>query len=91
MTANAENIETNDDEEKIENKGGIEIGKGKDEDDRWSMHLALGVNIPTGAPDGVEFATFRSWAFSFAKSTNSWNEKNSKLSAATTKTPSSFE
>lgn len=65
MTANAENIVTNDDEEQIENKGGIEIRKGKDEDDRWSMHLALGVNIPTGAPDGVEFAPFRSWEFNW--------------------------
>ena len=65
MTANAETIVTNDDEEQIENKGGIDLGKGKDEDDRWSMHLALGVNIPTGAPDGVEFAPFRSWEFNW--------------------------
>jgi hypothetical protein len=62
MTANAETVVNNDDDdEQIENKGGIELGKGKDEDDRWSMHLALGVDIPTGAPSGVEFAPFRSW------------------------------
>ncbi len=65
MTANAETIVINDDVEEIENKGGIEIGKGKDGNDRWSMHLALGVNIPTGAPDGVEFAPFRSWEFNW--------------------------
>ena len=65
MTANAETIVTNDDEEKIENKGGIEIGKGKDENDRWSTHFALGVDIPTGAPSGVEFAPFRSWEFNW--------------------------
>jgi hypothetical protein len=61
MTANAENIVTNDDDEQIENTGGVKIGKGKDDDDRWSMHFAVGVDIPTGAPDGVEFAPFRSW------------------------------
>lgn len=62
MTANAETVVNNDDDdEQIENKGGIELGNGKDEDDRWSMHLALGVDIPTGAPSGVEFAPFRSW------------------------------
>ena len=62
MTAHAETLVTNDDEDKqIENKGGVELGKGKDEDDRWSMHLAVGVDIPTGAPDGVDFAPFRSW------------------------------
>ena len=62
MTANAETVANNDDdEEQIENKGGIELGKGKDEDDRWSMHFAFGVDIPTGAPSGVEFAPFRSW------------------------------
>ena len=65
MTANAETIVINDDEEQIENKGGIELGKGKDDDDRWSMHFALGVDIPTGAPDGVEFAPFRSWEFNW--------------------------
>ena len=60
MTAHAETLVTNDDEDKqIENKGGVELGK--DEDDRWSMHLAVGVDIPTGAPDGVDFAPFRSW------------------------------
>ena len=61
MTAHAETLVTNDDDNQIENKGGIDLGKGKDEDDRWSMHFAVGVDIPTGAPDGVDFAPFRSW------------------------------
>ena len=66
MTAHAENIVINDDdEEEIENKGGVELGKGKDDNDRWSMHFALGVDIPTGAPSGVEFAPFRSWEFNW--------------------------
>lgn len=65
MTANAETIVTNDDDNQIENKGGIDLGKGKDDNDRWSMHFAFGVDIPTGAPDGVEFAPFRSWEFNW--------------------------
>ena len=51
MTANAETMTfsaANDDD-----KGGIDLGKGKDEDDRWSMHFNVGVDVPTGAPDGM--------------------------------------
>ena len=65
MTSNAETVVSNDDEEQIENKGGIELGKGKDDNDRWSMHFAFGVDIPTGAPSDVEFAPFRSWEFNW--------------------------
>ena len=43
--------------------GGVKVADGKDADDRWSLHLNLGVNIATGAPDGVDFAPFRSWEF----------------------------
>lgn len=41
--------------------GGVTIGTGADDNDRFSMHLSVGVDIPTGAPDGVDFAPFRSW------------------------------
>ena len=61
MTAHAETIVNNDGEDQIENNGGVGLGKGKDDDDRWSMHFAVGVDIPTGAPDGMDFAPFRSW------------------------------
>lgn len=43
------------------NDGGVKIAKGKDEDDRWSIHINFGVDIPTGAPSGYDFAPFRSW------------------------------
>ena len=48
----------NDDDDDLSTDGGVKIGKGKDEDDRWSMHFAVGVNIPTGAPKEVEFVPF---------------------------------
>lgn len=64
MSANAEDkneiLVTNDDV--VTDDGGVQIGKGKDENDRWSMHVALGVNIPNKA-DGHSFAPFRSWEF----------------------------
>jgi hypothetical protein len=59
MTANAETIVNNDSEEV--DKSLIDLGQGKDENDRWSMHFMVGVNVPTGAPDGMKFAPFRSW------------------------------
>ena len=59
--ANRVTFALNDDDDVDTNDGGVKIAKGKDDDDRWSMHFAVGINIPTGAPDGVEFAPFRSW------------------------------
>ena len=61
--ANIVTFAANDDVET--NDGGVKIAKGADEDDRWSMHISVGVNIPTGAPDGVDFAPFRSWEFNW--------------------------
>lgn len=62
----------------LSDEGGVKIGKGKDEDDRLSMHFAAGVNIPTGAPDGVEFAPLRSWEFNFTVLQYDYTPKNSK-------------
>lgn len=59
MTANAETIVTSDDDTKASQ--GVELGKGKDANDRWSAHVQLGVNVPTDTPEGVDFAPFRSW------------------------------
>ena len=91
LTANAEenneNVVLNDvntatfaaiDDDVITDDGGVKIAKGKDDDDRWSMHLAVGVNIPTGAPDGVEFAPFRSWEFNWTIVQYDYTPKNSK-------------
>ena len=61
MTANAEDkneiLVANDDE--VANEGGIKLSK-DDDNDNWSMHFALGVNIPQKA-EGHSFAPFRSW------------------------------
>ena len=59
MTAHAETLVTNNDNQ-MENKGGINLGKGQDDDDRFSMHFALGVDIPVST-NGLDFAPFRSW------------------------------
>ena len=68
MVANAEEVYENDaavapltvmgDEA---NEGGVKIAKGKDEDDRWSVHAYVGVNVPTSVPSGMKFAPLRSW------------------------------
>lgn len=60
MIAHAETFVTNDDDQ-IENRGGIDLGEGKDDNDRWAMHLSVGVDIPTNVPGDIEFAPFRSW------------------------------
>jgi len=31
------------------------------EESDWTMHLGVGVNLVTGAPDGMNFAPFKSW------------------------------
>ena len=67
-----------DDDDVFTDDGGVKIGKGKDDDDRWSMHFAVGVNIPTGAPDGVEFAPFRSWEFNWTIAQYDYTPNNSK-------------
>ena len=77
MTANAETLVTNDDDV-ITDDGGVKIAKGMDEDDRWSMHFAVGVDIPTGAPDGVKFAPFRSWEFNWTVVQYDYTPKNCK-------------
>jgi len=59
MTANAETTVTSDDDTKASQ--GVELGKGKDANDRWSAHVQLGVNVPTDTPEDVDFAPFRSW------------------------------
>ena len=64
MTANAQDKKESsvDSHDVVTDDGGIQISKGKDDNDRWSMHVALGVNIPQKA-DGHSFAPFRSWEF----------------------------
>ena len=41
------------------NHGGLALESFSD--DRWALHVSGGLSIPTGAPDGVDFSTWRSW------------------------------
>ena len=92
MTANAEEKNENvilndantvtfsaiDDDDVITDDGGVKIAKGRDDDDRWSMYFAVGVNIPVSTPDGVDFAPFRSWEFNWTIAQYDYTPKNSK-------------
>ena len=78
MTANAEDkneiLVANDDE--VTNDGGIKLSK-DDDNDNWSMHFALGVNIPQKAV-GCSFAPFRSWEFNWTVLQYDYTPKKSK-------------
>ena len=56
------------------NDGGIKL----DEDNNWKMHLYVGVDIPVSAPDGVDFAPFRSWEIGLTVAQYEYTPKNSK-------------
>ena len=90
MTANAEEKNDNvvlndanvvtfavadDDDEFTDN--GLKIGKGVDENDTWSMHFNIGVDIPVST-NGLDFAPFRSWEFGWTVGQYDWTPKNSK-------------
>ena len=91
MTANAEEMNektvacgvntgtlvSSDDDDAVTDAG-IKIGKGSDEDDLWTMHFNLGVNIPTGVSDGVDFAPLRSWELGWTVVQYDYTPKNSK-------------
>lgn len=78
MTANAENGTEARIDDVVTDDGGVKISKGADDDDRWSLHVAVGVDIPTGAPNGVDFAPFRSWEITFTPLQYDYTPKNSK-------------
>ena len=56
------------------NGGGISL----DDDKNWKMHLNVGIDIPTGAPDGVDFAPFRSWEIGLTVAQYEYTPKKSK-------------
>lgn len=78
MTANAEdkNEILVDNDDVVANEGGIRLTK-DDDNDNWSMHFALGVNIPQKA-DGCSFAPFRSWEFNLTLLQYDYTPKKSK-------------
>ena len=59
------------------NDGGVKLGQGADEDDHWTMHFAVGVDIPVST-NGLDFAPFRSWDINFTVVQYDWTPKNSK-------------
>jgi hypothetical protein len=78
MAAHAEMLGTNEMASERENKGGVNLGQGADENDHWTMHAMVGVNVPMGAPDGVSFAPFRSWEFNLTVLQYDYTPKNLK-------------
>ena len=76
MTAYAQEVEEKfvDIEEVEVNNGGIKL----DDDNNWKMHVYVGIDIPTGAPDGVDFAPFRSWEVGFTVAQYEYTPKNSR-------------
>ena len=58
MTANAGNLFSNDG---ADDNNDLVLKNGKN--GKVTMHLGVGVNVVTGAPDGYEFAPFKSWDF----------------------------
>jgi len=88
MTANAEEIENvnvvNDANEQAapanDKKGKTETDLVlKDgENDKWTMHFGLGVNLVTGAPDAYEFAPFKSWDIQWTVVQYNYTPKNAK-------------
>ena len=76
MTAYAQEVEEKfvDIQEVEVNYGGIKL----DDDNNWKMHLNVGIDIPTGAPDGVEFAPFRSWEIGLTVAQYEYTPKNLK-------------
>ena len=71
MTAYAQEVEV----KTVEiNDGGIKL----DDESKWKMHFYAGIDIPTGAPDGVDFAPFRSWEIGLTVAQYEYTPKNSK-------------
>ena len=59
------------------NDGGVKLGQGADEDDHWTMHFAVGVDIPVST-DGLDFAPFRSWDINVTLVQYDWTPKHTK-------------
>jgi len=90
LTANAEEMNENNvagntektvlaaDNDKEINNGGLTLDEGKD-DDRLSMHIYTGFNIPTDSPEGVDFSFWRSWEINWTIVQYDYRLKNSNL------------
>ena len=88
MTANAEEIEdvnvvngTNEMAAPADNKKGkteTDLVLKNGENEKWTMHLGVGVNLVTGAPDAYEFAPFKSWDIQWTVVQYNYTPKNAK-------------
>ena len=76
MTAYAQEVEEKfvDIQEVEVNYGGIKL----DDDNNWKMHVYVGIDIPVGVPDGIDFAPFRSWEIGLTVAQYEYTLKNSK-------------
>ena len=76
MTAYAQEVEEKfvDIQEVEVNYGGIKL----DDDNNWKMHVYVGIDIPVGVPDGIDFAPFRSWEIGLTVAQYEYTPKNSK-------------
>ena len=59
------------------NDGGVKLAQGADEDDNWTMHFAVGVDIPVST-GSLDFAPFRSWDINLTLVQYDWTPKKSK-------------
>ena len=48
------------------------------ENDDWTMHIGIGVNLVTGVSDGYEFAPFKSWDIQWTVVQYNYTPKNAK-------------
>ena len=76
LSANAAVSTDNDDE--TGTVGGVNLGEGVDENDRWTMHVNVGVDVPTDVPFGLDFAPFRSWEIGVTVVQDDYTPKNWK-------------
>lgn len=70
LTANAGNLFSNDGSD---SKKDLVLKSGKNGD--LTMHFGLGVNLVSGAPEGYEFAPFKSWDFQWTVAQYDYNPK----------------
>ena len=70
MTANAGNLFSN---AGSDSKKDLVLKSGKNGD--LTMHFGLGVNLVSGAPEGYEFAPFKSWDFQWTVAQYDYNPK----------------
>lgn len=75
IPANSATLTGADGDEK-ESKNGITLSER--DYDRWSMDVAVGVNVPIDVPEGYKFAPFNSWNIDFTVLQYNYRPKHAK-------------